>query len=173
MYEFTSRDIERYAGIPQVILRDWRRRKILSDTVGVEVASGRWRYSLREVVYFAVGKFLSEDLLSLKTAFEASQGVHRLLIARLWGQDQLAGSTLKTHRYVCFWKPDPEAKHHELDLVGEAADTIEQAVAARPGDALGARTLVLDLDELAAELPENLIDLIKRRRPDRRGEGIA
>ena len=91
MREFTSKDVERYAGIPQAILRDWRRRKILSGKFGAESASGRWTYHL-----------------------------------------------------------------------GEGGDTVEEAFARKPHDAKGALALVCDLDELAVELREELIALIRK-----------
>lgn len=51
-------EVEKYTGLDVDVLRDWRRRKIL--TIGTLQENGRWAYAVGDVAQIAIANFLKK-----------------------------------------------------------------------------------------------------------------
>lgn len=79
----TPAAVELHAGIGVDNLRDWRRRKLL-DGIGTCAATGRWTYSVADVVALAVARELLDQgvalTLAIRTALASATSVSAWLM---------------------------------------------------------------------------------------------
>lgn len=57
---FSQSDASRLSGVPQDVLRDWRRREFL-DGLGEQGENGRWSYSFHEIILLAIVRALEDN----------------------------------------------------------------------------------------------------------------
>lgn len=96
---FTPSIVEAYSNIGVDNLRDWRRRGLLAG-VGVRSVSGRWSYTVSDVVTLAITNELIQQGVAIVIALKAASAASSSVIAWLGGYPEVVGAPQRKNRFV-------------------------------------------------------------------------
>lgn len=167
---YAPADIEKFGGPSPDVLRDWRRRALLRNIGAVALPDGNWTGDLDDPRLPAGGRltwgYLKGEMLRLVLARELTKlGLdldRAMLVSDLAAQHVVdwivpavtaKNMVRRSHRFIAAWpgedSNDPNERFRRLVMV--RLDDLNRL----PLHA-GPKSIILDLEKLAAALPEKL-----------------